>query len=112
MDIPNNEWDIIHAGMREVVENNDAFQDFDYPVSGKTGTAHEVTTRPSHGLFIGFAPSDNPEIAMAVRIANGYSSTNAAAVAKDVISYKYNLVDKDAIVTGTASAGGSTQQTD
>ena len=49
---------------------------------------------------------------MAVRIANGYSSTNAAAVAKDVISYKYNLVDKDAIVTGTASAGGSTQQTD
>ena len=112
MDIPNNEWDIIHAGMREVVENNDAFQDFDYPVSGKTGTAQEVTTRPSHGLFIGFAPSDNPEIAMAVRIANGYSSTNAAAVAKDVISYKYNLVDKDAIVTGTASAGGSTQQTD
>ena len=34
MDIPNNEWDIIHAGMREVVENNDAFQDLitRYPV--------------------------------------------------------------------------------
>lgn len=112
MNVPDSEWDIIQNGMRQVVENNDAFNDLDFPISGKTGTAQEDLTRPSHGLFIGFAPSDNPEIAMAVRIANGYSSTNAALVAKDVISYKYDLADKSQVVTGTASAAGGTEQTD
>lgn len=112
MNVPGSEWDIIHAGMREVVQNNEAFNDLDYAVSGKTGTAQEDLTRPSHGLFIGFAPSDNPEIAMAIRIANGYSSTNAALAAKDIIRYKYNLADESQVVTGTAAAAGSTTQTD
>ena len=70
------------------------------------------TGHPSHGLFIGFTPSDDPEIAMAVRIANGYSSTNAAAVAKDVIKYEYNLADESQLLSGTATSGESTAQTD
>ena len=111
MDVSDSEWDIIHNGMREVVENNAAFDDLDYAVSGKTGTA-ENTGHPSHGLFIGFTPSDDPEIAMAVRIANGYSSTNAAAVAKDVIKYEYNLADESQLLSGTATSGESTAQTD
>ena len=111
MDIPDYEWDIVQAGMREVVQNNEAFSDLDFPVSGKTGTA-ENTGHPSHGLFVGYAPSDSPEIAIAVRIANGYSSGNAAAVAKDVIKYKYELADKSQLVTGTAASGVSTAQTD
>ena len=61
---------------------------------------------------MGYAPSDSPEIAIAVRIANGYSSGNAAAVAKDVIKYKYELADKSQLVTGTAASGVSTAQTD
>ena len=111
MDIPDYEWDIVQAGMREVVQNNEAFSDLDFPVSGKTGTA-ENTGHPSHGLFVGYAPSDSPEIAIAVRIANGYSSGNAAAVAKDIIKYKYELADKSQLVTGTAASGVSTAQTD
>ena len=112
MNIPDHDWDVVHAGMRGVVQNNDAFHDLEFPVSGKTGTAQEDTTRPSHGLFIGFAPSDEPEIAMAVRIANGYSSTNAAAVARDVISYKYGIEKESDIVTGKATTGASTSQND
>ena len=49
----------------------------------KTGTAQQSQTHPDHGLFVGFAPSDSPQIAFAIRIANGYSSTFAAEVGND-----------------------------
>ena len=39
---------------------------------------------------------------MAVRITNGYSSRNAALVAKDIMCYYFNLKDKDTIIDGTA----------
>lgn len=82
------QWDAIHSGMREVVTTMDRFQGFDIPVAGKTGTAQQ-TGHANHGLFIGYAPYDNPEITIAVRIANGYSSHNAATAARNVISYYY-----------------------
>ena len=39
-------------------------------------------------------------------------STNAAAVAKDVIKYEYNLADESQLLSGTATSGESTAQTD
>ena len=59
--------------------------------------------KPNHALFIGYAPYDTPEIAMAVRITNGYSSTNAASVAKDIVSYYFKLKDESDIITNTAA---------
>ncbi|MEI3199495.1 MAG: hypothetical protein V8S12_03610 [Lachnospiraceae bacterium] len=47
----------------------------------------------------------NRNIAIAVRIVNGYASSNAASVAKDIINYRYNLKDKSEIITGTATQG-------
>jgi penicillin-binding protein 2 len=90
--------------MRGVVQNHSAFENFTgVAVAGKTGTAQVSTDIPSHGLFVGFAPYDDPEIAIAVRIANGYSSANAALVARDVISYYYGLQPEEELVTGHAS---------
>ena len=40
-------------------------------VAGKTGTAETGTDAPDHNWFIGFAPADNPTIAVAVFIKNG-----------------------------------------
>lgn len=60
------------------------------------------TDKANHALFIGYAPYENPEISMAVRITNGYSSRNAALVAKDIMCYYFNLKDKDTIIDGTA----------
>lgn len=40
-------------------------------VAGKTGTAEISTTIPPHAWFIGFAPADNPEVAIAVVVENG-----------------------------------------
>lgn len=112
LDFPQELWDTIHAGMRGVVQNHSAFSAEAAPafngtdglaVAGKTGTAQQSKDRPNHGLFIGYAPYDDPEIALAVRITNGYSSANAALVARDVISYYYNLQDESELITGHAS---------
>ncbi len=40
-------------------------------VAGKTGTAQVREDVPDHNWFIGFAPADNPQIAVAVFVANG-----------------------------------------
>jgi len=55
---------------------------------GKTGTV-ENTHGKSHSVFIGFAPRDNPKIAIAVIIENaGYGGTYAAPIAS-FITEKY-----------------------
>ncbi len=95
-------WDAIHAGMRQVVENMSYYEDFGVKVAGKTGTAQESKSRPNHALFVCYAPYDNPEIAVATRIAYGYTSSYAAQITKDVLAYYYDLQDSDQIVTGTA----------
>ena len=76
-------------------------------ISGKTGTAQQGKTHPDHGLFVGFAPSNSPEVAWAIRIANGYSSSRAAEVGRDVMKYYYNKGDKKKIITGEAATIGS-----
>ena len=106
VDLPQELWNTIHAGMRGVVREHAAFKNFSgVSVSGKTGTAQVSTDIPNHGVFVGYAGAqdDDPEIALAVRIANGYSSANAALVARDAISYYFGLQDEAALVTGHAS---------
>lgn len=112
LDLPQELWNIIHSGMRGVVQKHSAFSAQAAPafngvngleVAGKTGTAQQSTDKPNHGLFIGYAPYDDPEIALAVRITNGYSSANAVLVARDVISYYYGLQDSSELITGHAS---------
>lgn len=101
-------WNAIHSGMRRVVENKAYYKDLAIHVAGKTGTAQESKSRPNHALFVCYAPYENPEIAIAIRVANGYTSDYAAQIAKDVIKYYYNLADEED-VAGTAEemAGGS-----
>ncbi len=95
-------WNAIHTGMRRVVEGKRYFADLDVNVAGKTGTAQENRNRPNHALFISYAPYEEPEIAVAVRVANGYSSDYAAQIAKDVYEYYYGLKEESEIITGTA----------
>lgn len=99
-------WDAVHAGMEGVVQNSSVFTAINassMSVSGKTGTAQQSTTHADHGLFVGFAPSDNPEIAMAIRIANGYSSTYASEVGSNIFQYYYQITDSAQLITGQAA---------
>ncbi|WP_066638737.1 peptidoglycan D,D-transpeptidase FtsI family protein [Desulfolucanica intricata] len=55
-------------------------------VAGKTGSA-ENPNGPTHAWFIGFAPVENPKLAVAVIVENAGSGGNVAApVARDIIS--------------------------
>ncbi|MDO5703253.1 MAG: penicillin-binding transpeptidase domain-containing protein, partial [Lachnospiraceae bacterium] len=95
-------WNVIHQGLRAVMESKTEFDDMTVEVAGKTGTAQESRSRPNHALFICYAPYRNPEVAMAVRIGNGYSSTNAMLTAKDILQYYFGLAAESEIITGTA----------
>ena len=97
------EWDAIHYGMKMVVDSLSSFNNFSVQVAGKTGTAQQVKSRPNHALFIGFAPYENPEIAIATRIAYGYTSHNAAAVSKDILSYYFGVSSTEDLLDGEAN---------
>ena len=96
-------WDAVQLGMRRVVEGKSYFKELNVTAAGKTGTAQESKSRANHALFLCFAPYENPEIAIATRIAFGYASDYAAQTTKDVLAFYYGVDDEEDIVTGTAS---------
>ncbi len=55
------------------------------PVAGKTGTAQNARGAAPHAWFIGFAPADDPQVAVAVLVENGgnvgQSATGGAVAA-------------------------------
>lgn len=114
--VSQNTWNLVHSGMRGVVESNATvfgkLNSSGITLSGKTGTAQQSTTHPDHGLFVGFAPYDNPEVAMAIRIANGYSSTFAAEVGNGVMEYYYEVTDPAELITGTANTVAVSSESD
>lgn len=106
-------WNAIHLGMRQVIESKPYYSDLPIKVAGKTGTAEENKSRANHALFVCYAPYEQPEIAIATRIAYGYTSNYAAQITKDVISYYFNLAQEEDLITGTATQmSGSTAVTD
>ena len=105
--ISSSTWNTVQSGMRRVVALDSRFSSVTsngFMFSGKTGTTQQSKTHADHALFIGYAPSDNPEVAFACRIANGYSSAHAAEVGRDVIRYYYNLAEEAEIITGKATS--------
>ena len=112
VNISSNIWDVIHDGMRRVIQTHSQFDGLGVEVAGKTGPAELDLRHPNHGLFVGYAPASDPEYAVAIRIANGYSSGNACLIANDIFKYMYNLADKDSILTGIASTDTSDTSND
>ena len=107
IDIADNSWNTIQEGMHQVAENTAAFKDLNLTIAGKTGTAQQSKSHPNHALFMGYAPYESPQIAIAIRIANGYTSANAASMAADIFSYYFELTDKDELLNGSATTATS-----
>ncbi len=101
-------WDAIHTGLRKVVEGKYYFKVEGLEAAGKTGTAQEANNKPNHALFIGYAPYNDPKIAIAIRIANGYSSDNAAQTACDCLKYYFDVGNTEDLINGTASDAATT----
>ncbi|WP_024864746.1 penicillin-binding transpeptidase domain-containing protein [Butyrivibrio sp. FCS014] len=102
VDQPGSYWNAIHTGMRQVVQDKSYYANLGVAVAGKTGTAQESASRPNHSLFVCYAPYENPEIAIATRIAFGYTSSYAAQITKEALAYYFELRDEDDIISGTA----------
>ena len=101
VEMPQEYWNAIHSGMRQVIQNKTYFNDLAVSVAGKTGTAEQIRSRPSHALFVCYAPYEQPEIAIATRIPFGYSSDYAAQATRNIIMYYYGLAEEE-LITGTA----------
>lgn len=100
LDVSDETFGLIKQGMRDVVNGRDStirflYEKQDLKVAGKTGTAQENTERPNHALFISYAPYDDPDITMTVVVPNGYTSTNAAEIARDIYKYYFNKTSKE-----------------
>lgn len=110
--MPETYWNSIHKGMRMVVQSKKYYDDLAVEVAGKTGTAQQSLSRPSHALFVCYAPYQSPEISVVTRIPFGYSSDYAAQVTRDIIKYYYGLAEEEDLITGTANTpdGGITNE--
>lgn len=82
----------IKEGMRRVTEGeggtaSSVFNDFGVTVGGKTGSVETGTTAGAdiHAWFVGFAPFDNPQIAVVVVVENGGHGFYTADVVKAVM---------------------------
>lgn len=95
-DIKQSVFDVVKEGMYLVVHGAGTATRMRNPVftiAGKTGTAQNPHGK-DHALFVGFAPYENPKIAVAVVVENvGFGGTHAAPVAKKLFE-AYLLKDK------------------
>lgn len=96
VDISEENLELIKQGLKSVVEDGTAasvFAGYEYPVGGKTGTAQRGTGT-DNAIFAGFAPYDEPQIAVSVVIEAGEHSYTAATVAKSVFDYYFENIDE------------------
>jgi len=100
-------WDFINGAMQAVMHGDHGTarrsgQGTNYRIAGKTGTAQVVGIKQDekydadtlakrlhdHGLFVGFAPADDPQIVVAVVVENGGGGSSAAApVARELFDF-------------------------
>ncbi len=82
-------------GMRSVTSDSGGtayvrFRDFNISVGGKTGSA-EAPNNQVHAWFVGFAPFENPEIAIVVMVENGGHGNYTAEVVRDIMAEYFGM---------------------
>ena len=89
-------WDLVYEGMNLVAEADYLrFQNLDVKCAAKTGTTTVEKTidgrlvEVNNGFIIGFAPYDDPEIAVAVAIESAGMSTYTAPIIAEVFEHYF-----------------------
>ena len=67
------------------------FKNFPIEVGGKTGSAQTGVQGKTNAWFVGFAPFDDPEIAIVVFVRNGGHGSYTAEVARDIIAQYFGM---------------------
>ncbi|MBR5490007.1 MAG: hypothetical protein IKV79_01915 [Oscillospiraceae bacterium] len=102
LDAPEYYWEAIHEGMRGVATQAkygsvyEAFLTAPYSVAAKTGTSQLGENRTNNGIFICFAPYDDPEIAVAIVLEHGNAGSEAAPIARQIMDYYFTFKDSTA----------------
>lgn len=73
---------------------NIVFKNSNIKVAGKTGTS-QVSSGTNNGLFVGFAPYDNPKIAVVAIIEHGEEGTYTANVVKPIMEEYFKISEED-----------------
>ena len=86
----------ILEGMRGVTSESggtaySTFKNFNIEVGGKTGSAQTGIQGKTNAWFVGFAPFDDPEIAIVVFVRNGEHGSYTAEVARDIIAQYFGM---------------------
>ena len=93
-----NECDVLTGLMEEVVASGTGktLKDKSYTVAGKTGSAEysDSDKKLSHAWFTGFAPAEDPEIAITVILEGGGSGGSVAAPVAGAVLDKYFETEK------------------
>ena len=114
-EISSNTFSLLQQGMEQMVERDTRFKsvrDGGIRMAGKTGTAQHSKAHADHVLFVGYAPADQPEIAVSARIAYGYNSGYAAEIGRDMVRKYFNIAEDSDLITGTAASLGSEMRGD
>lgn len=87
--------DAVLDGMQSVTQETggtayNIFKDFSIKVGGKTGSA-EAPNNQVHAWFVGFAPFDDPEIAIVVMVENGGHGNYTAEVVRDIMAEYFGM---------------------
>ena len=93
-------FNVVHRGMARVMTDGTGrwYNIPELQMCGKTGTVQNPHGE-DHALFIGFAPMDNPQIAVAVAVENaGFGATWACPMATLVIEqYLTGEINRNAL---------------
>ena len=96
LNISEENLDAIRDGMKGVTSESggtaySTFADFDIDIAGKTGSAQTGVDGEAHGWFVGFAPYDEPEIAVVVMVEKAGSGGYTAVVAKEIMEEYFGM---------------------
>lgn len=85
---------IVRQGMRDAVTKSYGtsypLHDLPFGVAAKTGSAQVANNTKTNAFFVGYAPYDNPEIAIVILVENAREgSLNVVPVARDVFLWYY-----------------------
>lgn len=95
LDIKQETIDTVLEGMKSVAMESGGtaysiFRNFNIEVGGKTGSA-ETANNDVNAWFTGFAPFDDPEIAVIVMVENGGHGNYTAEVARDIMAEYFGM---------------------
>lgn len=110
-------WNTVHRGMSTNVAM--AFSGFQYDFARKTGTSQQdiyyngTKNRIDNGVFIAFAPRENPKLAVAVVIPEGgFGSSSAAPIARKIFDAYDKVYGLDGVPKGDQQDDEGTSQTE